>query len=340
MIEIDGAHGEGGGQLLRTAVALSAVTGRPVRVVNVRAARRRPGLAAQHATAVRAVAALCGAEVAGAEAGSRELTFAPGPLRGGEYRFDVGTAGSVALVAQALVPAALAAPAPCRFRIAGGTDVPAAPPLDWLRHVLLPLLARMGVEVSLRCLRRGYYPRGGGEVEIAVAPARPAPLSLETPGALRGIELHAHTAALPEHVLSRMVNAARSELRQAPAIEALRLDAGAAASPGGAIVLAARTEHSVLGASALARRGVAAEALGHAAARELATELAAGAAVDLHASDQLLVYLALAAGVSAITARALTPHAATTMWLLEQLLPARFSVAAAGPLVRIACAPA
>lgn len=340
MLDIDGAHGEGGGQLVRTAVALAALSGRAVRVRNARGGRPKPGLAAQHATAIRAVAALCGARTEGVAAGSREFAFTPGPIRGGEFAFDVGTAGSVALVLQALMPVALAAPAPCRFRVTGGTDVTGAPPFDYLQHVLLPLLSGMGVRASLACARRGYFPRGGGDVRLEVAPRRPRPLRLEAPGAPLGVYAYAHVAGLPEAVLQRMVDAARATLGRALHLEERVLDAGAAAGPGGAIVLVARTEASLLAASAVAKRGVPAEALGRAAATELQAELAAGAAVDLHAADQLLIYLALAGGRSTVTARALSSHAATAIWLLEQFLPVKFAATAVGGLTRIDCRPA
>jgi RNA 3'-phosphate cyclase len=168
-LEIDGAHGEGGGQLLRTAAALSVVTGRPVRIGQIRAGRDRPGLAPQHLAAVKALAALCGAQVEGLALRWLELTFVPGLVRSGEYEFDVGTAASIALVLQALLPAAIASGEAFSFAIHGGTEVRAAPPMDYLGHVLVPLLAKMGARVSIELVRRGYYPRGGGEVRVAVA---------------------------------------------------------------------------------------------------------------------------------------------------------------------------
>src|SRR5690606_24000370 len=168
MREIDGSYGEGGGQLLRLGCALAAITGEPVRVRNIRARRRPPGLAAQHAAAVRAVALLCGGDVEGAEVGSRELVFRPGRRRGGEFTIDVGTAGSVMLVLQALLPLAITAPAPTELRLIGGTDIRAAPPADYVRFVLLPLLTAMGARVELALVRRGYYPRGAGEVVVRV----------------------------------------------------------------------------------------------------------------------------------------------------------------------------
>ncbi len=324
MLEIDGAYGEGGGQLVRTAVALAAVTGRGVRIRGVRARRSPPGLAAQHLTAIRAVAALAQGELTGDRIGSMEITFQPGALRSGEFRFAVGTAGSVTLVLQALLPVALRAPGPCVFHITGGTDVPASPPVDYLRRVLLPILGTLGVEAKLECLRRGYYPRGGGEVALEVRPGRLEPLVCEAPGPLRTLRGYAHVAGLPRHVLERMVRAARAQLGQPVELEERLLDAEEALGPGGALVLVAETAHTQLGASAVAQRGVPAERLGSMAAQALLQELACGATLDLHASDQVLVYLTLAGGTSSFYARALSSHAATTLWLLERFLPLRW----------------
>jgi RNA 3'-phosphate cyclase len=335
MIDIDGAFGEGGGQLVRTAVALSAITGKGVRLQNVRARRDKPGLAPQHLAAVRAVAGLCGAECTGLELRSQAFTFAPGELRGGAFRFDVGTAGSVALVLQALLPVLACAPAPSRVTVLGGTDVRAAPPLDYLCHVLLALLDRMGVRVQCRVIRRGYFPRGGGEVEVAVAPARPRAFVPQAPGRPARIEGLAHVANLPAHIAERMRGAALAHLGGFPAhIDTAILGGADAIGQGGAIALWAQTGHGALGAGRVAQRGVRAETLGAEAGAELAADLAAGAALDVHAADQVLVYLALA-GSGGFTTRTVTSHARTAMWLIEQFLPVRFELGTTGTLGRV-----
>jgi len=331
MLDIDGAYGEGGGQLLRTAVALSAVTGRALRLRDIRARRSKPGLAAQHLTAVRAVGELCDARIEGLALGARELVFAPRALRGGEFRFDVGTAGSVTLVLQALVPAMLASGAASRVLVTGGTDVRAAPPLDYFRAVLLGLLGRMGARLRLVARRRGYFPGGGGEVELAVDPgARLRPFTAEAPGRLLALRGAAHVGNLPAHIAARMREAALQALGESAAIDVAVLGEDGAQGRGGAIVAWAETEASVLGAGAAAERGVPAETLGARAGAGLRADLAAGASLDVHAGDQLLVYLALAEGRSVFTTRALSSHARTAMWLIEQFLSVRFAAAAHG----------
>ena len=327
MREIDGAWGEGGGQLIRTAVALAAITHTPIRVRHVRANRQPPGLAPQHLTAVRAVATLCGAETRGLELRATAFEFAPGRIVAGEFRFDVGTAGSLTLLAQALLPVLASAPGPCTVSLIGGTDVRAAPPFDYFRHVLLAHLAALGVPVRCALHRRGYYPRGGGEIELETMPARPRALRFDATASPRAILGCAHTDHLPRHVATRMNDAARAPLpRQATEIEIEIEVEAAAANPGGSIVLWTRGGGSVLGAGRVAERGVRAEALGAAVGSELAGDLAAGVTLDVHAADQLLVWLALADGESVFTTREVTHHARTAMWLIEQFVPVQFEI--------------
>lgn len=336
-LEIDGAYGEGGGQLTRLAMALSAITGRAIRLVNIRLRRARPGLAAQHLAALRAVATLCGGELEGAALGASEVSFWPGPIRGGNYRFEVGTAGSVSLVLQAVLPVALHADGPCRIALVGGTDVKLAPPVDYLRMVILPWLEEMGLRLRITALRHGYYPRGGGELTLDITPARNLrPLRAVSRGAVLEIRGRAHVAHLPRHIAERMGNAARVLLADlAPVqIDVEVLGDAASVGAGGALALAARTEHGRLGAAVVAQRGVSAEHLGEEAGRALRAELQSGAAVDLHAADQLLIYAALAEGASRYTARAVSLHAETAMWLIGQFLPVRFRVS---QLETVAC---
>ena len=337
MREIDGSYGEGGGQLLRTACALAAITGEPVRLHNIRARRAPPGLAPQHLTAVKAVAALCDAQVEGLELRSPELIFRPGKLRGGEFRFDVGTAGSVTLVLQALLPAALVAGAPVRIHLTGGTDVRGAPPLDYLRFVLLPLLAQMGAEVELTLQRRGYYPRGGGEVEVVVQPRRLKPLRIETPGAVKDIRGIAHVSNLPVHIVTRMQQTAARLLADIARVEIEQqiLGRDQAIGQGGAIVLWARTAHTLLGGSEVAQRGIPAERIAETAAQALREEIIAGATLDIHASDQILIYAALAQGPSCFLARTLSSHAQTALWLLRQFFSLRVNTHPAGACTRV-----
>lgn len=336
MIEVDGSYGEGGGQLVRLAVSLAALTGKAVRIDGVRAKRGRPGLAAQHLAAVRAVAALCEARCGGLELRSTRLSFEPrSPARGGELRVEVGTAGSVTLVLQALLPIQLGTRAASRVTVAGGTDVRRAPTWDYFREVLLRLLARMGAEVGASVARRGYYPRGGGEVALEVRPGALAPLVLREPARGWRIAGEAQVANLPIAIAERMRAAALAALATQAAIGVQSLGRGEALGAGGALTLWAESAAGVLGASSVAERGVRAETLGAQAGGELAADLASGATLDVHAADQILVYMAMAPTGSSFTCRSISSHASTAMWLLPQFLPVRFSVEPQGGLWRV-----
>ncbi|KUJ82645.1 RNA 3'-phosphate cyclase [Microbulbifer flavimaris] len=326
---IDGSSGEGGGQLSRYAVALAAITGRSLHLKNIRARRAKPGLMAQHLTALRAAAAIGGGVLEGDELGAKEVCYQPGRSRGGEYRFDVGTAGSITLVLQALLPVALHADTAVHLSVSGGTDVRKAPPVDYFVMVFLPWLARMGVRVQIESIHHGYYPKGGGRVNLRVEPCQSLrPLAAEAPGAVQQITGLSHVAHLPQHIPERMASSARSVLAGlGPVrIEEKVLGDGEAFGTGGAMVLVAETEHSLLGAATVAERGVPAERLGEEAGHALRAELEAGAALDIHACDQLLLYAAMAAGESRMMVRKVSQHAETVMWLIEQFLPARFTV--------------
>jgi RNA 3'-phosphate cyclase len=223
--------------------------------------------------------------------------------------------------------------------VTGGTDVRQAPSWDYFSEVLLRLLARMGLRARATVLRRGYYPRGGGEVALEVEPGVPAPLVLGEHAALWRIAGEAHVAHLPVSIAERMRDAARAALGREASIGARALGRDEAWGTGGAVTAWAESEAGLLGASRIAERGVRAEALGEAVGAELAADLAAGAALDAHASDQVLVYLAMSRGASSFTARSVSSHAATAMWLIPQFLPVRFAVEQAGALVRIRAAP-
>jgi RNA 3'-phosphate cyclase len=342
MIEVDGAHGEGGGQLLRMSVALSAVTQTPVRVSRIRAGRSNPGLAAQHAAAVGALSELCGGKVSGLEVGSQDVTFVPEAVRAGRYSWDVGTAGSVALVLQALLPVAAAAPGPVRVRIVGGTDVPWSPPIDYVSRVFLPLVRRLGAHVNLEVPRRGYYPRGGGILDALVEPTRSwAPFNADRHDPIQRIRGIAHVSNLPEDIPKRMKHAAIRRLHGAKDVKVEERVYGGdeAIGQGGALVLWAETPETLLGSDSLARRGKPSEQVGEEAASSLKAEIDSGATLDIHAADQLLVYLARADGPSEFRVREVSGHLETLIWLLPQFLPVRFQVVREGAGSRVTVVP-
>jgi RNA 3'-terminal phosphate cyclase (ATP) len=318
MIDIDGSYGEGGGQIVRTAAALSAVTGKSIRIKKIRQARPRPGLAPQHARAITALASICHAHTSGIEPGSSEITFEPGEIQGGQYRVEIGTAGSVTLLMQCLLPAMLRADGPISLQVHGGTDVRWAPTIDYFRHVFLPALSCFGARASLELGQRGYYPQGQGSVLLKVEPAdlRHARLSLLS-ATVHGIS---HCSNLPEHVAKRQADSAVQTLQQWGRDARIDLEVRKLPSTGSGITIWSGYK----GASALGERGLPAETVGKKAAEELLTELRSGAAVDVHLSDQLIPYLALAGG--SYTSREISRHTRTNIWTARHFLDREISI--------------
>ena len=199
MIELDGAAGEGGGQMLRSALTLSMLTGKALHMRNIRAGRAKSGLLRQHLTAVQAAAQISAARVDGAVPSSRELQFVPGPVRAGHYRFAIGTAGSCTLVLQTVLPALWFADGPSEVHVTGGTHNPLAPPVNFLQLAWVPLLTRMGAKLSIELIRHGFYPAGGGEVRAIIEPSAPVPIELDEPGAAVEATIIALVAGVPPH---------------------------------------------------------------------------------------------------------------------------------------------
>jgi RNA 3'-terminal phosphate cyclase (ATP) len=309
MPEIDGASLEGGGQLVRTAVALSALTGEGVTIARVRAGRKTPGLRPQHLAAIRAVAGCCDAAVEGLAIGSDRLVFSPGPVRRADQHIEVGTGGGIPLVLQAWLPVALEAGG--AITVVGGTEVPLGPTIDFVDRVLFRFLRAHGARVSLEVRRRGYVPEGGGEVRVAVEPSRLALLDPARVPAESGIVSAA--ANLPPHVPGRQLDAARRALGPVVGpLDGAVVDLREGPSTGSSITCWA----GLKAGSALGCRGVPAERVGRAAADALLAEHALPGEVDRHLADQLLVYLARCGG--SFTATACTPHAETVRRLLGE----------------------
>lgn len=330
MLELDG--GDGGGQLVRTALSLAAVTGEGFRMENVRGGRSEPGLRPQHLAAVRAVAAACDATVEGAEPGAETLTVRPGDLGGGTVAVDVGTAGSLTLVFDALLPVATALEGPLSLAATGGTDVKWSPPVDYYRRVKLPLLRERGFAAAVDVDRRGFYPAGGGAATLRLYPTSPPPLAATDRGDLRGWRVYsvASTDLADGSVAERQAEAAAERLAAGggedvatdgdaaadgeadgvPVVERTVTYADAA-SPGSAVVVRADCGATTAGFDALGERGRPAEAVGRAAADAALDFAAGGGAVDRHMADQVVVLLALVGG--RVRVPALTDHVATNL---------------------------
>jgi RNA 3'-terminal phosphate cyclase (ATP) len=327
MIEIDGSYGEGGGQILRTALALSCLTGKPFRIVRIRKGRRRPGLMPQHLAAVHAAARIAGAQTEGDAPGSTELRFAPGEVRAGAFSFDIGTAGSATLVLQAVIPPLLFAGGRSSVELTGGTHVPWSPSFHYLSEVFAPMLARLGGRLSLAAERFGFYPRGGGRVRCVVEAAKSlSPLALDGPGRLLRVSGVSAVANLPLSIARRQREAALALLGEEEIDAGIDLAEVPAAGKGTFLFLSAESEHALAGFTALGALGKRAEAVGEEAAGELLCHRRSGAALDPHLADQLAVCLALAAGESSFTTSAVTRHLLTNLWVCGRFLPLRADV--------------
>ena len=325
MIHLDGSQGEGGGQILRTALGLSLVTGVPFRMEKVRAGREKPGLLRQHLTAVNAAVSVGAAEVEGATLGSRELTFWPGkphPVGGGEFTFAVGTAGSAGLVLQTVLPALLTAKGPSRLTLEGGTHNPFAPPFNFLARAFLPLVNRMGPGVTATLVRPGFYPAGGGKLEVLVEPCpRLQPLELMQRGKPRTRSARALIAGLARGIATRELAIVRERLGWTE--EQCEVDElPTACGPGNALILEVVNEHVTEIFSGFGQRGVAAERVATQVSQEVRDYLAApGApAAGEHLADQLLIPLALAGG-GAFSTVSPSRHTVTNVETIIRFLP-------------------
>ena len=334
MLTIDGSRGEGGGQILRTALALSAVTGAAFRIEKIRAGRARPGLMRQHLTSAQAAAEICGARMEGAEPGSTSLRFEPGRVRAGAYRFAVGTAGSTTLVLQTVLPALLRADAPSSLVLEGGTHNPSAPPFDFLVRSFLPQLAKMGARVTATLEKPGFYPAGGGRFTVAIEPAAELkPLVLHARGEAGAQTVEAKVAGLSKQIAERELAAIGEVLGwERRAMQATVI--GDAHGPGNVVLITIESEHVTEVVTGFGERGVSAEEVGARVAREAARYLATDAPVGEHLADQLLLPMALGGGGSFVTVEP-SSHTRTQAELISLFLPVDAKMEADGGRWRI-----
>jgi RNA 3'-terminal phosphate cyclase (ATP) len=339
-IELDGATGEGGGQIVRTALALSMVTGQPIAIERIRAKRSKPGLMRQHLTCVQAAVAVCGAKVEGAELGSQTLVFEPGQVRAGDYRFQVGTAGSCTLVLQTVLPALMRCAQPSRVGLSGGTHNPMAPPFHFLERSFAPLLRRLGVGLDLALQRLGFYPSGGGEMVATVQPSAAGlqPFDLTERGPRQETYAECLTPGLPSAVavrelvaLERALGWSGEQLRT-PAVQRNE-------GPGNALMATLAYAHVSEVITGFGEKGVSAEQVAAAVVQDVRAYEASEGALGPHLADQWMLPLALAAsarpGEAAFTCTEMTEHATTNIGVIERFLPVKFEVVPMGTGARV-----
>lgn len=317
---IDGSYGEGGGQILRTSTALSAISGKSVVIENIRKERLKPGLSQQHIKAVELLAKICDAHVSGCSTGSTRLEFVPGKIRSGEYKTDIGTAGSIPLLLQCIMPVLAHAPGTVSLTITGGTDVRWSPSVDYLRFVTIRALKTMGYECDLKLIRRGYYPRGDGYVEAVFKPSnlKYAEFNENDCSLIEGIS---HSSGLPSHVAARQADSAMRFLSEQGYSSNILAQVDNYPSTGSGITLWCGN----MGSIALGKPGLRAEKVGVQAGKVLLDELRSHAGVDEYLADQLIPYIAFAGGGS-LTTRNISMHTKTNIWVIEQFLPVKFNI--------------
>ncbi|MBL7206042.1 MAG: RNA 3'-terminal phosphate cyclase [Candidatus Aenigmarchaeota archaeon] len=322
MIEIDGSYKEAGGQIIRTAIGLSAVTGKPCRIFNIRKGRSQPGLKAQHLSGINAVAKLCNAKTDGFKIGSEKIEFHPGNLSHKPLKIDIGTAGSVTLVLQSLIIPAIHTDKELVFKVIGGTNVAWSPTVEYFQHIFCDFLKKMGIDIHIDTKRYGFYPKGGGIVNVTVHPGDIVPLRLEERGKM--IRADAWSVA------SKTLEKPRVAERQIEGVKQIEIEKKNVQyvdsnSTGSSLHMHAHYENCKLGASVLGERGKLAENVGEEAASLLKKQMESNACLDEWMGDQILPYNALA-GKSRVTVSKITNHLLTNIWAIEKFLPVKFQI--------------
>ena len=341
MLEVDGSQKSGSGTILRLSIALAAILEEPLHIFNIRQKRTQPGLRPQHLEAVLTAAKLCHADITGATLGSRELWFTPSEIEGGELRAVIGTAGSIPMLLLTVLPICAYARKPVHLHVVkGGTDVRNAPTTNYLKHVLLSMLTRMGLKASLSIRRYGYYPKGMGEVVLEVDPYQKLkPMKLEDFGNLQTISgVSVCTFLADRRVAERQAIAASERIKSAGFHADIEIvnDTSNPIQKGSSLVLWAETDAgALLGGDSIGELGKPSEKVGRDAADNLLKELESKATVDSHLADMLVPYVALAQGNSVYLSRLVTEHLDTNIWLAEQILGVRFRLSKVGSLYRI-----
>jgi len=329
MIEIDGSFGEGGGQILRTATALSAVLKIPCRVFNIRKGREKPGLQTQHLLGLRALAELCNGRLEGDYLNSTEIKFYPGEITKNKITIKIPTAGSITLVLQTLIPVCIFAKNPIEIYFDGGaTDTFFSPTIDHFSYVFLKILEKMGAKVEIEILKRGFYPEGGARLKAKIFPTKLKPINLTERGEIKKILIisGASQALKSKKVAERQVAGVKEILGKLNLPIEEKIEYYDTQSPGSQVCLIAEFENTILGMDNLGRLGKRAEDVGKEAALELLKEQKTDACLDKHLADQILPYMALAEGKSQITVSEITEHCKTNIWVIEKFISGKFEI--------------
>jgi len=341
MLEVDGSYGEGGGQILRTALTFSIVMKRPIRVTKIRAGRVVPGLKRQHVATLKVLGEVFDCELTGATEGSSEVSFVPGPLRLRSLVIDMMTAASITLVLQTVVPAVALSGSSLTIELRGGTDVPWSPTFDYFDIVVRRAFTAMGIAFRTDATRRGYYPRGGGRVKAVVEPCRSIqPMHLDRSPSLGAVDIVSRCAMLPRHVAERQVTTAGDLLRERGVVVGdARVFEEQADSPGSSILASCTGDSFYLGSDAIGARGKASEEVGREAAEGILSSVAARACVDANLADMLAPLLSLAPGPSELRVPRVSKHLETSIYVAKLFRPCNYTAEPNGAGMVVAIAP-
>lgn len=322
MIVIDGSYGEGGGQILRTAVALSAVTGKPCKITNIRKGRCNPGLQAQHLKGIEACAEICSGKVNGLNIGSETVEFIPGKINGGKYDIDIGTAGAIPLILQTLVIPSIHADKDVVLRITGGTDVKWSPTIGFFEAVLCGNMKKMDIEIETNVVRHGFYPKGGGEVVITIKPCKKIKnVEWIEQGNISSICCQSYSSRDLKDVAERQMLGFEKIFSKIDCRDVQYVDALCA----GSSITAHVHCNTVIGACVLGDKGKKSEDVGKECALMLKKQIDSGAPLDEHMADQILPFIALS-GAGKIRVAEVTQHTKTNIWVIEKFLPVKFEI--------------
>jgi RNA 3'-terminal phosphate cyclase (ATP) len=341
MLEIDGSQKSGSGTILRLSIALAGILGKTLHIYNIRHRRRQPGLRPQHLESVLTAAKLCNAEIEGATLGSSELWFNPKEITSGEVRAEIGTAGSIPMLLLTVLPICSYAQNYVKVHVVnGGTDVRYSPTINYMKHVLLPVLERMGLKASLDVKRFGYYPKGMGEAVLDVTHfSKLNPITVEEIGEIDKVEgVSVCTFLEKQRVAERQAKAAKKVLRNHGYNSKIRVvnDQSNPFQKGSSIALWTKSSKgAIIGADAIGELGKTSESVGRDAAKNLLKEIEAQSTVDVHLADMLVPYFALTEGVSTYLTRRITDHLDTNIWLMEKILDVKFQINKVGNIYRI-----
>ncbi|MBI4688321.1 MAG: RNA 3'-phosphate cyclase [Nitrospirae bacterium] len=341
MIEIDGGIGEGGGQILRTALSLSCYFEKSIRIFNIRAKRKNPGLQPQHLACVKAAQLISGAEVKGDSLGSLELLFTPGKVKGGFYRFDIGTAGSASLVLQTVLLPLCFTDDESQVIITGGTHVPWSPPFHYLRDVFLLLLEKLGIHAEIHLERAGFYPKGGGIIKALIKPVSSvSSIVIEDRGSLKTLHAISAVGNLPMSIAQRQKNGAFEALKAYGFDAEAEVISISCIGQGTFFFILGEFEHSIAGFSSIGERGKRAEEVGREAAEEFIKFHLSGASLDKRLADQIVPYLALSNSRSSFTTSEVTEHLLTNIEVIKKFTDADIKIeAGTGRTGRVSIAP-